>query len=523
MFNYRIVFTAITACVGGLLFGYDTGFIGSTTQLASFQRDFKMTDNVSNIKANIVATLQAGCFFGSIFMSIFSVRYGRRWSMALAALVFNVGAILQVITTSSLGLLYAGRAVSGLGVGAASMLTPTYLSEVSPRESRGRIGTTFGCSIFFGITISYWIVYACERSQSPDGHLQWRIPMGLQLVPGALLFLGGLFISESPRWLIKSGRREEGLKNLCYIRMLPEDDPVLQQEYQDICASTDEELRITEGITFRDMFRSPYRTRLAIGFTVMFSQQFGGTNALTYYAPLLFSKVGLSGTSSSLFATGVYGIVKTCAALLFLFFMAERVGRRGPFVIGAICMGCCMLIVGVILACKPPDPAALTPAPPSVAMIVFIYVFCVSYAVSWGPIPFTYVSEIFPAQIRDFGVAMALATQWAFNYCISRIVPVAMDNIGWRTFLMFAIFNFCIAVFAFLVLRETSGVALENMDQLFATGYFMKRSQWSLHRPEKISDEIEQMELEAQSAKLQDNKHIERTITSSSGISGKSV
>ncbi|KAK9332082.1 general substrate transporter [Lipomyces starkeyi] len=489
MFNYRLYMTAATACIGGLLFGYDTGFIGSAVQIESFQRDFGMNaSNMANVKGNIVATLQAGCFFGTIFMAFFTARYGRRWGMAIASLVFNIGAVLQVVTTHDLNVLYVGRAISGLGVGAASMLTPTYLSEVAPRRIRGKLGTAYGFSIFFGIMVSYWIDYGCERGLSAAGHDQWRVPMGLQLVPGALLFIGAVFIKESPRWLIKSGNREKALNNLCYIRMAHPEDPELQQEYQDICFSIDEELRVSQGATISEMFLPQNRVRVLIGFTLMVFQQFSGTNALTYYAPLLFEKIGLNGTSSSLFATGVYGIVKTVFSMAFLLLLAERAGRRLPLFVGAISMSTAMVIIGIVLACKPPLPNASSPSSASIGMIVMVYVFCVSYSMSWGPVPFTYVSEIYPNRIREYCVAMGIATQWAFNYCISRIVPLAMQNIGWRTFLMFGIFNAAIAVFVFFVIRETSGVALEHMDNLFSTGFFMKPSQWNLRKPVLIGN-----------------------------------
>ncbi|KAK9481505.1 general substrate transporter [Lipomyces starkeyi] len=473
MFNYRIYLTAATACFGGLLFGYDTGFIGSAVQIESFQRDFGLNaSNMANVKGNIVATLQAGCFFGTIFMAFFTARYGRRWGMAIAALVFNIGAVLQVITTHDLNLLYGGRAISGLGVGAASMLTPTYLSEVAPRRIRGKLGTAYGFSIFFGIMISYWIDYGCARGLSAAGHDQWRVPMGLQLVPGALLFTGAVFIKESPRWLIKSGNREKALNNLCYIRMAHPEDPELQQEYQDICFSIDEELRVSHGATISEIVLPQNRVRVLIGFSLMVFQQFSGTNALTYYAPLLFQKIGLNGTSSSLFATGVYGVVKTVFSMTFLLFLAERAGRRLPLFVGAISIR------------RYPMP----PSSASIAMIVMVYVFCVSYSMSWGPVPLTYVSEIYPNRIREYCVAMGLATQWAFNYCISRIVPLAMQNIGWRTFLMFGIVNAVMAVYVFFVIRETSGVALEHMDNLFSTGFFMKPSQWNFRKPALIGN-----------------------------------
>ncbi|KAK9469418.1 general substrate transporter [Lipomyces arxii] len=519
VFNYRIYLTSATACIGGLLFGYDTGFIGSAVQIKSFQRDFGMNaDNSANIKGNIVATLQAGCFFGTLLMAWFTAKFGRRYGMGCASLVFVIGAILQTVTTNELALLYTGRAIAGLGVGAASMLAPTYVSEVAPKEIRGRLSTAYGFSIFFGIMISYWIDYGCEQGLDPEGHNQWRIPVALQLVPGVLLAVGGWFIKESPRWLIKKDRRDEALVNLAYIRMVEVDDEAVLNEYHSICLSTDEELRVSKGVSITEMFAKRNRMRVLIGFIVMVCQQFSGTNAFTYYAPLLFSEMGLSGTSASLFATGVYGIVKCVSSMIFLLFLVDKVGRRTPMVIGAFCMGVFLLIMGVVMGTHPPDPSLTHPAPASLAMIVMVYFFCISYSMSWGPVPFTFVSEIYPNRIREYCVAMGLATQWAFNYCISRIVPLAMANIGWKTFLMFAIFNFSICIFTFFVVRETAGISLERMEDLFSNGFLMSPKQWPLNGKAIIVGHAEDdVELERQTSilKASDNKFIENRRLSS--------
>lgn len=334
--------------------------------------------------------------------------------------------------------------------------------------------------------------------------------MALQLVPGALLFFGSVVLKESPRWLIKVGRKEEGFNSLCYVRAATPDDPVVQQEFQDICAAIEQEVYESEGASIKELWEKKNRVRVAIGFIVMVCQQFGGTNALTYYAPLLFEEVGLSGTSSSLFATGIYGVVKTVASLIFMFVFAERMGRRLPLFIGATGMFVCFLIVAIVLAACPVDPNAPSISSASIAMMVFIYFFCICYAMSWGPIPFTYVSEIYPTRIRDYCVAMGLATQWAFNYCISRIVPIAMANIGWRTFLMFSIFNAAIAVFVFFVVRETRGVALEQMDDIFSVGFVMPPREWTMKRPKtfKIDEELE-MQLEKAVDEKRDGLHME--------------
>ncbi|KAK9452568.1 general substrate transporter [Dipodascopsis uninucleata] len=521
MFNYRLYLSAITACVGGLLFGYDTGFIGAAVQLEAFQRDFGMnTANAANVKGNVVATLQAGCFFGTLMMAVVTSKTGRKWGMAISSTVFVVGAIVQTATTNNLGVIYGGRAISGLGIGGASMLAPLYLSEISPARIRGKLSMIYGFSIFFGIMISYWIDYGCERGLDPKGHNQWRIPVALQLVPGAMLCIGAYFISESPRWLAKVNRREEALRHLSHIRMKPEDDAELLQEFHDICHAIEEEIRVSEGVSLKELISPMYRWRVFIGFSTMICQQLTGTVSLTYYAPLLFTTLGLSSTSSSLFATGVYGIVKSVATMIFLLFFIERVGRRLPLILGALAMMTFMAIVAAIDAAQPPVAGSSSPSSASIAAIVMVYLYCISYAVSWGPLPYTVVSEIYPSRIREYCVSIGVATMWAFNYCISRIVPIAIANIGWRTFLMFSILNAFVAVYSFLVIRETTGISLENMDEVFSSGLFMSPKQWTFRTPKSTVEYPELMELERQlSAKRNaEDAHVENVPRSSASV-----
>ncbi|KAL1964862.1 hypothetical protein VTN77DRAFT_6364 [Rasamsonia byssochlamydoides] len=197
----------------------------------------------------------------------------------------------------------------------------------------------------------------------------------------------------------------------------------------------------------------------------MVCQQLSGTIVFTYYAPQFFEEVGVkSSSTTSLFATGVYGIVKTVFSMIFLLWFMDRIGRRPSLIVGAGVMGAVMLINACLLATHPPQPDSDTVSSYSIAMIVMIYFYCIGYSWSWRTVPWTY---IYPNRIREYSVAMAASTQWAFNYCISKVVPIAVQNIRWRTFLMFAIFNFAIVVFSILFIKETKGLSLEEMDALF--------------------------------------------------------
>ncbi len=176
----------------------------------------------------------------------------------------------------------------------------------------------------------------------------------------------------------------------------------------------------------------------------------------------------MSKTNSSLFATGVYGTVKVFTTGLFLIVGIDKLGRRKSLLFGAAWMMTMMFILGSVLVTHPPVNVN-TVSPASIAMVVMIYLYVIGYSASWGPIPWVYVSEIFPTRLRSYGVGLAAATQWLFNFTITEVTPNAINHIKWRTFLMFGIFCMAMGVWVFFFIRETKGKTLEDMDILFGT------------------------------------------------------
>lgn len=151
------------------------------------------------------------------------------------------------------------------------------------------------------------------------------------------------------------------------------------------------------------------------------------------------------------------------ACLFFLLFLIERIGRRGALLLGALLMGSYMLIVAVLTAVYPPSPSVgLTP--PAVASLTMIYLEAMSYNISWGPVPWVYMGEIFPTRVREGAVAVGTSTQWLFNFVFSQVTPHAVENLGWKTFVMFAVFNWALVVFVWFFVKETKGRTLEEME-----------------------------------------------------------
>jgi sugar porter (SP) family MFS transporter len=478
--TFRACYVVSLCCIGSFLFAYDTGIVGGVLTLPSFQNDFGYTKaDKTQVNSNCVSILQGGAFFGCFFIWPLTAWLGRRWAFVISSVVFCVGCIMQIVNSHSLGLFYAGRVISGLGTGAATVLVPIFSAEMAPKEIRGKLGSCFQLFFATGVCISYWVDYAAQKGISETSSTQWQVPIGLQLVPGGLLGLGMLLVKESTRWLAKRGRNEEAYASLLWVRG-GVDSSEIRAEFQEILAGVELEIRESEGVTWKELLLPSNRYRMFIAITIQLAQQLTGNTSLAYYAPQIFATIGAG--NKTLFITGFFGLVKMAGVALFITFFVERYGRKLPFMVGAFAMGSFMLIIALIVATHPPKPSATGITSSGAAGIAMVYLEAFSFNMSWGPLPWLYIGEIFPNRIREIGVATGAASQWLFNFVMSQITPHAIANIGWRTFLMFAIFNYAIIVYSYFVLKETTGKSLEEMEVVFGTVD---------HLPTKDDDEVE--------------------------------
>ncbi|KAI8629594.1 putative MFS sugar transporter [Xylariaceae sp. FL1651] len=427
--KFRAVYLAALCCTGSFLFAYDTGAVGGVLTLASFQHDFDINaKNKATVSANATSLLQAG-----------------------------------VANTGSLVAFYVARVISGIGVGMATVIIPMYSAEMAPKEIRGQLGSMFQFFFTLGVMTSYWVDYGVTF-HVPAISRQWQIPIGLQLVPGGVLGLGMVLTKESTRWLAKRGKHEQGMESLIWVR--GGDSSEVQEEYAEIVAGIREEELATEGLTWKECLLPVNRFRLILVIALQIGVQLTGNTSLAYFAPQIFQAVGAG--DQALLISGFFGLVKVVACLFFLLFLVERIGRRGSLLTGAFLMGSFMFIVALLTATHPPKPnQSLTST--GAAAVAIVYLEAMAYNMSWGPVPWLYQSEIFPSRIREVGVAAGTATQWLFNFAFTQITPRAINNIGWKTFLIFAILNWALVIYAWFVIKETKGKSLEEMEALFGS------------------------------------------------------
>lgn len=436
---------------------------GGVLSLTSFQNDFgyaNYTDSQkTTVNSNAVSILQGGAFFGCFLISPITRYLGRRTGLIISSLVFTLGTILQVINSGTLGTFYAGRVVAGVGIGAATVLIPMYSAEMAPKEIRGRLGACFQLFFALGVMIAYWTTYAVSKDQA-SGTSQWQTALGLQLIGSTFLLVGMCTVKESARWLASKGRTEQARESLKWVRG-GEETQALQDEFDEILAGIEEEARIKQDLTFKELFLPANRYRLFIAVTIQLCAQLTGNTSLAYYATQIFSAVG-AGSSAKL-VTGFFGLTKVVGVSLFQLFVLDRIGRRIPFMFGAGAMGSFMLIIAIILATHPVSSNATTTGPTSagIACIIMTYAEAFSYNMSWGPLPWIYIGEIFSSRTREIGVMVGAASQWLFNFMMSQVTPHAIANIGWRMFLMFAIFNYAIIGYSWLVLKEVCSMSCD--------------------------------------------------------------
>lgn len=380
--TFRAVYVVSLCSIGSFLFAYDTGIVGGVLTLSSFQRDFRYTKaEKTQVNSNCVSILQGGAFFGCFFIWPLTSWLGRKWGIVISSVVFCIGAILQVINVHSIGLFYAGRVISGLGTGGATVMVPMMAAEFAPRNLRGRLGACFQLFFATGVCISYWVTYAASAGLSNSSARQWQVPVGLQLVPGGLLGLGMVLIKESPRWLAKKGRNEEAYNSLVWIRGGVE-TPEVEAEFQEILTGVQVEIQASEGFTWKELLLPSNRLRMFLAITIQFAAQLTGNTSLAYYAPQFFALLGTG--SKSVFITGFFGIVKIAGVVVYILFFVDSLGRRKPLMFGALIMGLLMLIVGIIIVTHPPKAkGGISSA--GAAGIAMIYLEAFTFNFSWGP------------------------------------------------------------------------------------------------------------------------------------------
>ncbi|KAI1335814.1 general substrate transporter [Xylariaceae sp. FL0016] len=482
VYNWRLYTECMIIATGSLLFGYDSAFIGTTISRDAFKTAFGITENNADaVSSNITSAFQAGAFFGAIFCFFTTEHIGRKWALNANVFVFIVGAVIMVASPGNLGMIYAGRVLTGLGCGAITATVPSYIAELSIPSIRGILTGLFEIAYQIGSLIGFWINYGISQNISANSAASYRIPMGVQLIPAVPLFFGCFFLHESPLWLMRKGKKEQAYKTLEGLRHLPVDSTYVQEDIAAIENRLHEESSIAEsfgtgrGALFRgamkEFSKKGMRNRVLLVVCAFTLQNFSGAAAINYYSPTLFGSLGV--TDVSLY-TGVYGLVKAVASIIYYIFFVDMLGRRRPTIVSSLMCSVCLWIVGAYV--KIGNPAKVIEAggelSPSTAAggqaaIAMIMIYSVFWSFGLNGIPWIVSAEIFPGALRNFSGTFTALVQWLTQFIITKALPYIFKAFGYGTWFFFASVMILASIWAFLILPETKGLTTDQMDIIF--------------------------------------------------------
>jgi MFS transporter, SP family, arabinose:H+ symporter len=442
MTNMRTVYmlTAVAA-LGGLLFGYDTAVISGAIGFLKIK--FELSPAMTGWAASSAII---GCIFGAMFAGWSSDRFGRKKVLILTAILFAVSAIGAALP-STLTEFAIYRFIGGLGIGAASMVSPLYITELAPASIRGKLVSYYQLAIVIGILLIFFVNTLIQGSGDDAWNIEygWRYMMASGVLPAVLFFVALLFVPESPRWLTKAGREDEALAVLTSINGVAKAGEILQE--------VKDTLHEKQG-TLKELFAGRFRKAIFVGIVLSVFSQVQGINAIMYYAPEIFKAVG-TGTEAAFQQTVILGIIN----LLFTFVAIQWVdkwGRKTLLLWGGAGMGLSLLMVGL----------AFHFGWTGYGLLVFILLYIGCFAASYGPVTWVVISEIFPIKMR--GVAMSVATfsLWIAVYIVTQTFPVLLETVGAAiTFWVFCGMTLLSFFFVLTQVPETKEKTLEEIER----------------------------------------------------------
>jgi len=453
--TFLLLIAAVSA-LGGLMFGYDTGVINGAQFYLT--KHFDLSDA---LKGWVVGSALLGCLAGALIAGPMSIKFGRKWSLIVSAILFSISAYgsgLPELLPQSVSMLVFFRIIGGLGIGIASMNAPMYIAEIAPSNIRGRMVTYYQLAIVIGFFVVFLATYFIGNNLTPQQNIEfgWRYMFWSELFP-SLLFLILLFlVPKSPRWLALKGKDEEALKILTKINS---SEDASKEMYQ-IKAS----LNTKQSHVKMSYFSAGILTIIVIGTALSMLQQFTGINAVLYYGADIFEKALGFGQEDVLLQQILLAFVNLVFTFIAMF-TVDRLGRKPLLYIGSAGMILGFLILGLTLQQENVG----------VLSLVGVLLFIASFALSMGPVVWVLLSEMFPNKIRSVAMSVAVAAQWAANYVVSQSFPIVMGSEvnnqppwnGSLPYFIFIAFIILIVVVVYKFIPETKGKSLEEIESFW--------------------------------------------------------
>ena len=454
--NYLFSITAV-ATLGGLLFGYDTAVISGTEKSLELFL-IKPLGLTSLIHGITVSSALVGCILGGVLSGFFSDTIGRKKTLMVSSILFLVSAIgsgypemlffergipsIELLLTFNFY-----RIVGGVGVGLASAISPTYISEIAPANIRGKLISFNQFAIIFGMLVVYFVNWGIAYGKDIEwiNETGWRMMFISEAIPAALFLVLLLFVPETPRFLVMKNSNE---KALGVLKKINTNDANARNIFNQIKES------ISRASTNKSVL-SYGRKVIIIGVLLSVFQQFVGINVALYYAPRIFESMGLT-KDASMLQTVIMGAVNVVFTVVAIF-TVDMWGRKPLLILGSIGMAIGMFGIASLAFFNIIGMSTL----------FFIILYTASFMMSWGPVCWVLIAEIFPNKIRGQAVAIAVAFQWFSNYLISSTYPMMMEISGSATYGFYSVMAILSALFVWKMVPETKGKSLEEVEKIW--------------------------------------------------------
>lgn len=491
------------ASFGGILFGYDSGYISGVMGMDYFinlytgkpipgpnasKAELAAFVLPASDKSLITSILSAGTFFGAVLAGDLADWIGRRTTVMVGCAIFIIGVILQTASTG-LGLIVAGRLVAGFGVGFVSATIILYMSEICPKKVRGALVSGYQFCVTIGLLLASCVTYGTQDRLDTGSY---RIPIGLQMA-WALILGGGLFfLPESPRYFVKKGNLDQAAAMLARLRGEPVGSDYIQQELTEIIANHEYEMSVIPQTGYFGSWMNCFKgglsnpgsnlRRTILGTSLQMMQQWTGVNFIFYFGTTFFQALG---TISNPFLIGLITTLVNVCSTPISFWTVERFGRRTILIWGALGMLICEFIVAIIGVTAGRESENNTSAVS--AMIAFICIYISFFASTWGPGAWVIIGEVFPLPIRSRGVGLSTASNWLWNCIIAVITPYLVGtekgqaDLGAKVFFLWGSLCTCCFIYAYFLVPETKGLSLEQVDRMLEETTPRNSAKWVPH------------------------------------------
>jgi sugar porter (SP) family MFS transporter len=437
MKNTFLLFITFIAAFGGFLFGFDTAVIAGAIP---FVKTYFQLDEIGEGWA--VGCAIIGCAVGAASSGALSDRFGRKLILIVTGIFFTLSAIITAITTS-FELFIIFRIVGGLGIGAASVLCPTYISEISPANVRGRLVSLNQLMIVIGILT----VYVSNYLLVGIGDNNWRWMLGVETAPALIFMIALLFVPESPRWLVQNNRTDEALQVLTKINGAAFAESAMVEIKESLTGIG------KEKIGFGSLFKGKMGYVITIGTLLACFQQITGINAIIYYAPTIFMKAG-AGVGSAFWQSVIIGVINLSFTFVAIW-LIDRAGRKSLMMWGSAGMA---ISLGMLVAAFAMNKLE------GYWVLFAILGYIASFAASLAPVMWVVVAEMYPNRIRGAAMSFSIFLHWSSTFLVVQTFPWILQNAGGATaFGIFAVLSVLTLLFVQRFIPETKGKSLEEI------------------------------------------------------------